>query len=42
MGDNIHQLTTLPYANFDDEPSEDEEHAYDHNTANPSLNVCFI
>ena len=30
MGDNIHQLTSLPYANFDDEHSEGEDHGHSH------------
>ena len=28
MGDNIHQLTSLPYSNFEDEHSEDADHAH--------------
>lgn len=30
MGDNIHQLTSLPYSNFEDEQSEDTDGQPDH------------
>ena len=30
MGENIHQLTSLPYSNFEDEHSEDADGQPDH------------